>query len=333
MTEIPLIDLSQPALAQTLIHAACIEWGFFYIKGHGIPADLLERLNREALTFFAKDEATKMQIAMAHGGLAWRGYFPKGAELTSGKKDRKEGLYFGSELAGKDLARYKDYPLHGKNQFPPGQPQFKKDILAYMTRMQHLAASIMELVAMALLGPSNRTYFAERFTKDPMILLRIFGYEPLSAYAADEWGVGEHTDYGFLTILYQDTAGGLEVKHRQSGNWIAAPHHPDTFVVNIGDMMEYWSHGRYLATPHRVRSQSQATRISIPFFFDPGFFVSMEPIDRKLLREGNFGGKRTAPQEVDTYGRYLWHKVSQVFPELAGKYAGKLRFDLPENKR
>ena len=84
------------------IEAACREHGFFYVTGHGVAPDLLARLTQACAAFFALPQAAKMEIAMARGGPAWRGYFPVGAELTSGRPDLKEGLYFGAELGGDD---------------------------------------------------------------------------------------------------------------------------------------------------------------------------------------------------------------------------------------
>jgi isopenicillin N synthase-like dioxygenase len=84
------------------IEAACREHGFFYVTGHGVAPDLLARLTRACAAFFALPQAAKMEIAMARGGPAWRGYFPVGAELTSGRPDLKEGLYFGAELGRDD---------------------------------------------------------------------------------------------------------------------------------------------------------------------------------------------------------------------------------------
>ena len=97
------------------------------------------------------------------------------------------------------------------------------------------------------------TYFADRYTRDPLILFRIFNYPYSPDRAADQerWGVGEHTDYGVLTILRQDDTGGLQVKSRR--RWIDAPPIPGTFVCNIGDMLDRMTRGLYRSTPHRVR--------------------------------------------------------------------------------
>src|SRR4051812_35978804 len=80
------------------IETACRDTGFFYVTGHAIPAGLQERLEAASRRFFALPEAAKRRVAMAQGGAAWRGWFPLGGELTSGRPDRKEGLYLGTEL-------------------------------------------------------------------------------------------------------------------------------------------------------------------------------------------------------------------------------------------
>jgi isopenicillin N synthase-like dioxygenase len=95
------------------IEGACREHGFFYVTGHGVAPDLLARLTRACAAFFALPQAAKMEIAMARGGPAWRGYFPVGAELTSGRPDLKEGLYFGAELGRDDPRVRAGLPLHG----------------------------------------------------------------------------------------------------------------------------------------------------------------------------------------------------------------------------
>jgi isopenicillin N synthase-like dioxygenase len=94
------------------IQAACRERGFFYVTGHGVPAELLEELTEASAEFFALPLADKMEIAMERGGRAWRGFFPVGAELTSGRPDLKEGLCFGAELPADDLSG------HGRLSFP-----------------------------------------------------------------------------------------------------------------------------------------------------------------------------------------------------------------------
>src|SRR3546814_10058037 len=81
---------------------------------------------------------------------------------------------------------------------------------------------------------------------------------PPSTDGGENWGVGEHSDYGLLTLLAQDRHGGLQVKTPEG--WIAAPPLPGTLVCNIGDMLDRLTGGWYLSTPHRVRNDSGQER-------------------------------------------------------------------------
>ncbi|MGH3392171.1 MAG: isopenicillin N synthase family dioxygenase [Actinomadura sp.] len=258
----PLSDGGAAATARVAgqIEAACRAYGFFYVTGHGIALDLLERLSAASRRFFALPLEAKLEIAMAHAGAAWRGFFPVGAELTSGRPDRK---------------------LRG--------------------------------VALSLGLPAE--YFAAGYTSDPTILFRVFHYPP-SATAGD-WGVGEHTDYGLLTLLAQDDNGGLQV--RTPHGWIDAPPVPGTLVCNIGDMLDRLTGGWYRSTPHRVHNSSGRDRLSFPFFFDPGFTAEVPPLPRRAAVD-DADRPRWDGQDLraftGTYGDYLLGKVAKVFPHL-----------------
>src|SRR5919106_1079031 len=258
------------------IAQACRDSGFFYVVGHGVDERLQRQLEESSRRFFAQDLRAKMEIAMEHGGRAWRGYFPVGAELTSGKADVKEGIYFGAELPA-DHPRVKDgTPLHGANLFPRDVPELRSAVLAYMDAMTRLGHALMEGIALSLDLPAS--YFADRYTREPLTLFRIFNYpgDPAASDEEPRWGVGEHTDYGLLTILKQDDTGGLEVK--SGGGWIPAPPIPGAFLCNIGDMLDRMTAGRYKSTPHRVQNVARRDRLSFPFFFDPNFNAEIRPI-------------------------------------------------------
>ena len=323
-SEVPVIDIGalvagtagRRAVADE-IGRACRECGFFYVVGHGVDEALGERLEQLSRRFFAQPLEEKLRIRMELGGRAWRGYFPVGGELTSGRPDLKEGIYFGAELEDDHPLVKAGTPLHGRNLFPEGIPGFREVVLDHMAAMTRLGHTLMRGIALSL--GLEEGYFATRYTGDPTVLFRIFSYPPEPAGPGDqpEWGVGEHTDYGLLTILRQDDAGGLQVKSRTQ--WIKAPPIPGSFICNLGDMLDRMTGGRYRSTPHRVRNNAPRDRLSFPFFFDPGWLAEVSPIeprgashddrevrwDRASLHD--FRGK---------YGDYLLSKVSKVFPEL-----------------
>ncbi len=313
MTALPVIDIAplvrdqDPADVAREIEAACRQYGFFYVTGHGVPQTALDRLDRAARAFFRLPLADKMEIAMARGGTAWRGYFPVGAELTAGRPDLKEGLYFGTELPDDHPRR--GLPLHGRNLFPRQVPELHHAVLSYVDALAGTAQAVLRGVAVSL--GLDADYFPSGYTAEPTVLFRIFHYPAAPPDSAD-WGVGEHTDYGLLTLLAQDDNGGLQV--RTPAGWLDAPPVPGTFVCNIGDMLDRLTGGWYRSTPHRVRNVSGRDRLSFPFFFDPDFLAEIQPLP---------GRPGTSPTTTRTYGDYLVARVAKVFPELGFTLPGR----------
>jgi isopenicillin N synthase-like dioxygenase len=322
--ELPVIDVGPlvgggPAGAADAIagqiEAACRDRGFFYVTGHGVPTGLLAELADASAEFFSLPLADKLEIAMERGGRAWRGYFPVGAELTSGRPDLKEGLYFGTELPDDDPRVLAGLPLHGRNLFPRQVPRLRRLVLAYLEALTTAGQAVLAGVALSL--GLEATYFAAGYAADPTILFRVFHY-PSSPPDDESWGVGEHTDYGLLTLLAQDDSGGLQVAAPEG--WIDAPPISRTLVCNIGDMLDRLTAGWYKSTPHRVRNLSGHGRLSFPFFLDPGFAAEVPPLPDRAAAADD-GSRRWDGQDLraftGTYGDYLLGKVSKVFPQLS----------------
>lgn len=307
------VDAAARARVANEIGAACRDLGFFYAAGHAISAETLGALDWASRRFFALPEARKMEIAMARGGRAWRGYFPVGGELTSGKPDQKQGLYFGEELGADDERVRLGLPLHGRNLFPEDVLELKGAVLTFMDQATASAHAIMEGIALSL--GLDASYFHRTYTAEPTLLFRVFEY-PASA-SNEEWGVGEHTDYGLLTLLAQDENGGLQVKTPRG--WIDAPPIEGALVCNLGDMLDRLTGGFYKSTPHRVRNVSGKSRLSFPFFFDPGWDAEILPLPKHV--GGDDSAMRWDGANVHafsgTYGSYLLSKVAKVFPDLA----------------
>ena len=314
---VPIVDLTDDdeAVARA-IDAACRDVGFFSIVGHGVDPDLTARLDADARAFFARPEAVKARIAMALGGRAWRGWFPLGGELTSGVPDGKEGLYFGTELGPDHPEVQRGTPLHGANLFPDEPTGLRPAVLAWLDAMTALGHRLAELVGRAL--GLDHGWFRAHLTADPTVLFRIFRYPPLPP-GAEGWGVAEHTDYGLLTILHQDDRGGLEV--RSTDGWQPIPPVDGAFVVNLGDMLERLTGGRYRSTPHRVRHTGAGDRLSFAAFVDPSWDARVVPLplDGAPAPEvDRWDGERPLAWE-GTYGEYLTGKVAKVFPELVSE--------------
>lgn len=298
------------------IDAACRDTGFLLVTGHGVDRSLRDDLERLCREFFSLPDETKSQVAMTHGGRAWRGWFPVGGELTSGQPDQKEGVYFGTELPSTDPRVLAGTPLHGPNLFPAEPAALRPTVLRWMEEVAALGQALLGGIALGL--GLEHDWFQRHLTADPTVLFRVFHYPPGDT---ESWGVGEHTDYGLVTLLAQDEHGGLQV--RSGGTWVDVPADPYVFVVNIGDMLERMTRGGYRSNPHRVRNLSGADRLSFPLFLDPSWDARVTPLPEAAFRElpPDDVADRWDGESVHlwdgVYGDYLTAKVAKVFPGLA----------------
>jgi isopenicillin N synthase-like dioxygenase len=329
ITEVPEIDVSallsagapgdEVAATARRIDRACREVGAFSITGHGVDLRLQDDLDRLAREFFALPDVEKAEVAMARAGRAWRGWFPLGGELTAGVPDMKEGLYFGAELDGSHPRVREGTPLHGANLFPRRPAALKSAVLTWVDELTRVGQAVLGGMALGL--GLDAGFFVRHLTGDPLVLFRIFRYPPADG-AAERWGVGEHTDYGLLTLLAQDGNAGLQL--RTEHGWVDVDPRRGRFFCNLGDMLERLTGGCYRSTPHRVQNAGVADRLSLPFFLDPSWdaVVDRLPIVERPVDD------RSAAERWDhtsvhgfagTYGEYVLAKVGKVFPDLAAR--------------
>jgi len=314
--EIPVFEPGEPGFPHAELATACGR-GVFYLRDASLDFERIEALAEKARAFFSWSEERKLELGMEHGGRAWRGYFPPGGELTSGRPDDKEGLYFGQELPGDHPAVRAGTPLHGRNLYPPLEG-FAAAVEGHMSAMEACGQRLLREIGRAL--GLEEDAFGKRLTREPLQLFRIFRYPPARGSGGEEGlGVGPHSDYGLLTLLWQDEHGGLQVRPRGSSTWIDVPPRPGTLVCNLGDMMERLSGGRCHSITHRVRG-TEDDRLSMPYFLDPGYHVALTPLmvpdpDAASDLAARWDGESVHDFE-GTYGDYLLRKVGRAFPAL-----------------
>ena len=277
MPGLPIIDLSAFAdgeaglerLAQE-IGAACRDVGFFYVKNHGVDAELMKAAFAQSHELFALPLETKQAIAIDKIG-GNRGYSALLHEALDPARgpDLKEAFNIGLDLTPDDPELLAGVPFRALNAWPP-LPRFKPVLLAYFEACSALALKLHSVFARDLGLPPD--FFADKFSRS-MATLRLLHYPPAEARI----GAGTHTDYGNITLLATDDVGGLQVRKR-GGEWIDAPVVPGAFVVNIGDCLMRWTNHIYVSTPHRVMNESGRERYSIAFFFDPNPEARVEAI-------------------------------------------------------
>ncbi|MDA0240406.1 MAG: isopenicillin N synthase family oxygenase [Proteobacteria bacterium] len=270
---LPVIDISRLRSGDAAVRAgvgrdlraACLDKGFLYLTGHGVPAGLRAEVFDEVENFFSLPVAEKMKADKVQS-FANRGYEPLGGQtLEPGQPaDLKEGYYVGRDLAMNDPRVVARKFNHGPNIWPEGRPSFRDVMERYFLVMQDLARLTMRGIALSL--DLEEDHF-EAFCDEELATVRLLHYPPQPANPAPgEKGCGAHTDFGTLTFLMQDDCGGLQVWDEEAG-WIHAPPIPDTYVVNLGDMMARWTNDKYHSTLHRVVNFSGRERYSVPFFY------------------------------------------------------------------
>lgn len=248
--------------------------GFGYIADHGIDPTLIDAVFDAARRFHALPLADKMAV---RADRTHRGYIPIDsstdvnsdfAEVT--RPNQSESFMMMREDTVADPGVY----LSGPNRWPD-LPGFREVLGAYAEAMSGLARKLMKIALQA----ADVTDLSILDAFDPPTLwLRLLHYPPQPPLSpGDLYGSAPHTDFGCLTLLAQDTTGGLQVRSTE-GDWIEAPPIPGTFVVNVGDMLHRMSNGRLLSTPHRVINRSGRDRISVPFFFDPHVNTTIAPL-------------------------------------------------------
>ncbi|GAB2715896.1 isopenicillin N synthase family dioxygenase [Streptomyces bullii] len=271
---VPIIDLSdrdteagRAAIADA-VRRACETSGFFTIVGHGVPQDLVARMCTTTKGFFTLPETEKERSANQGVGVS-------GLRRPGGPYEAFAAHVTG-DLSDEERAGLGDYPATWKapNIWPDAD--FKATWDEYIAAMTALSADIMRLFALAL--ELDEDFFDEKFDEHVSLLLANYYYPRPEQ---DRLRRDAHTDWGSLTVLYvEDALGGLQVL-RGEDDWLDVPAVPGSFVVNIGDLMAFWTGGRWSSTVHRVvnpEAENASSRISIPFFYLPNHDTSIEPM-------------------------------------------------------
>ncbi|MFG9905650.1 isopenicillin N synthase family dioxygenase [Pseudomonas aeruginosa] len=294
------------------IDQACREWGFFYIAGHPLPAARFEALLAAAREFFALPVEEKLKIDITRSR-NHRGYGAIATEQLDPAlpSDFKETFDMALHLPAEHPDVRAGKSFYGPNRHPD-LPGWEALLEGHYADMLALARTVLRALAIAL--GIEEDFFDRRF-EQPVSVFRLIHYPPAAArQSADQPGAGAHTDYGCVTLLYQDAAGGLQVQNRQ-GEWIDAPPIDGTFVVNIGDMMARWSNDRYRSTPHRVISPRGVHRYSMPFFAEPHMDTEIRCLP------GCFDADNPPKYPPTTCGEWLTSRFAQTYAYRRGETA------------
>ncbi|KAK2465277.1 hypothetical protein APHAL10511_002631 [Amanita phalloides] len=322
-SEIPVIDLTnvknpdlglRQALAKE-IRDACVNVGFFYVKNHEIPTNIINEALEATKEFFSLPLESKMEIENKKSP-NFRGYAPllSGNNNPDNAGDLHEGFQFGwEELVDDKGARGEDIdgPMSGANTWPSKleAPNFREAILKYYHAAVHLGRLLFPIFALALELPKD--YFEDK-TKHSAAIMGLLHYPPQTGHVDDRViGIGAHTDWECFTILWQQPGiQALQVLNADN-IWVNAPPIDGTLVINLGDQFARWTNDVFKSTVHRAINRSGVRRYSIPLFFGTDYNVKLEAIPSCVSET------RPAKYDVVTAGEY----VKSRFQATYGNYS------------
>jgi isopenicillin N synthase-like dioxygenase len=297
------------------VNSACTETGFVVVTGHGVPRALTDAVLRVSREFFDLPLARKLASAPPDAGYP-RGYSRlMGESLAysaneSAPPDLKESLSIGQvQFPEDDYHRGAPAGLSFADNIWPPEPAGLREIwTSYYREMERLAADLMRIFAAALELPEN--FFADKLDRHVSVLRALNYPEQRSAPLPGQLRAGEHTDFGSLTILLQEQApGGLQVQTLTQG-WCDVQPVPDSFTINIGDLMQLWTNDRWVSTRHRVANPPSGLRASrrqsVAFFQQPNYDALITCLDS--CREAG----RAAKYAPVTSGEHMWSKIRRT---------------------
>ncbi|PLB50347.1 2OG-Fe(II) oxygenase family oxidoreductase [Aspergillus steynii IBT 23096] len=333
--EIPIIDLSRlrsPLLKERKklagqIYDACTNVGFFYIKNHGIPEDLISELHSVTRRFFSLSDDQKMKYYVGKSK-KYRGYMPLYSEQPTGSEvddptEQKsmgalsESFDIGYEIAGdaqrdpNDALPTDTFSLYGDNQWPGDElvPGLRETYLRYFAQALDLCRSMMRIFALAL--DLEEGFFDDKL-KYPGATSRMLHYPPQPVEGAVVEGLGAHTDYECFTILSQDQVPALQIHSNTRQGWILAPPIPGTLVVNISDCLSIWTNKKFKSTIHRVTNLTGQERYTIPFFFGVDYDTTVSVLPNCISQE------RPACSEPFKVGEFVRQQLGKAYVGFSG---------------
>jgi isopenicillin N synthase-like dioxygenase len=252
------------------VREACESIGFFYLAGHGVPEDIVDAAFAASREFHALPLEQKLALRINENNI---GYLPvnqsmqRHTDVHKATRPNFNESFFISHDRGPDHPDVvAGVPLRGRNLWPEGHAAMRATMVRYMTTMDRLGARLLPVLARALELPAD--WFAPFFANEAHITVRFLHYPPQDWDDEEQFGQGPHTDNSFITMLAREEVPGLAVR-LPTGQWLAPPVIPGTFLVNLGNIMKRWSNDRFLSTPHGVLNDSGRDRYSIAFFYSP----------------------------------------------------------------
>ncbi|MED6126243.1 Gibberellin 2-beta-dioxygenase 1 [Stylosanthes scabra] len=300
---VPVVDLSKPEDAKSLIVKACEDFGFFKVINHGVPVEAISKLESEAAEFFSLPLNQKEKAGT-----------PNPFGYGNKKIGRNGDVGWVEYLL---LTNNHDYNfMRLTSVFGPKADQFRNVMRDYMGAVRNMACVILELMAGGLKIEQKNVFSKMMMDKESDSIFRLNHYPPcpdknfisLDNNGEDVIGFGEHTDPQIISLLRSNNTSGLQICLRDR-SWVSVPPDQNSFFVNVGDSLQVLTNGRFRSVRHRVLANGFKSRLSMIYFCGPPLTERIAPLP-SLLLNGN---------EESLYKEFTWfeHKSSAYNTRLA----------------
>lgn len=274
---IPVVDLSGSvdAYAHAVIDAV-ESIGFVAVTGHGVAQSQIDAMRTLLVDLFDLSDGVKVDQAITRSN--YRGFIPLGFftpnrdDPDAPAPDAYEGFKVHREVSA-DNPVCAQSEIYGPNRWPPQLPKMADIVLDYWAGCDRLATQLLAIFEDAL-GLAEGD-LQQRF-EHPVTNMTLLHYPPTEP-DENRFGIHPHKDTNVITVLYPDPVGGLFARTR-AGEWIEATCPSDALLINVGDMLEIWSGGRFVSTPHKVINVSGSQRYAFPWFLAPSHDQVVEPL-------------------------------------------------------
>ncbi|KAI0225731.1 2-oxoglutarate-dependent dioxygenase htyE [Lamellibrachia satsuma] len=250
--------------------------GFVCLRNHGILPETLDSLMKEARDFFALPQPTKKKYSRRENKIGGWVCVEGQSSNPDQPGDLKEAFDISDERNMEEM--WPDEEVPGLRSASDHFSQL----------CWTLAQRVLLLMGLGL-GLDNPAYFNELHQKpgtNNSSLIRCLFYPPIQNDAdikPNQIRCGEHSDCGSITLIFQDDAGGLELRTRD-GEFVPATPMAYTVLVNIGDLMQRWTSDKLTSTKHRVvipekQVNRERARMSVVYFMQPDDDCVIQSLD------------------------------------------------------
>lgn len=301
--KLPVIDLDllqNPKFSHeehAKLDLACQEWGFFQLINHGVPEEIIEKVKVHTMQFFELPLEEKEAFKQLPSGI--EGYGQSFITSEEQKLDWGDMLFFFTQPPAKRNMRF----------WPTTPPTFRDTVTKYSSALKEVASCLLRSMSKSM-GLDSEILTNNTF-KDQIQYMR-FNYYPPCPKADKVLGLSPHSDATGLTLLLQlNDVPGLQIK--KSGKWFTVDPIPGAFIVNIGDLLEMFSNGRYKSIEHRAMINTKKERLSLATFHSPCHDAMVGPLP-ELVKGGE---KKYKTVSLDDYMKAY----------LSGELDGKSRIE------